>query len=606
MKKVSIYNNIRNIDEGHNITVEKALDRIKTGSSKKTIEDIRHYLLEGDQAAAKKLKTFSLPYVCFSGTFSKRDDKSIIEHSGLAVLDFDHMPDKIIEECKNYLKGCNFVYAVWVSPSGNGLKVLVRIPDSIEEHKDYYIGIVKYFSKDYEDYIDETSINLSRACFESYDPDIYVNKDAEEFVEKFVKETTATITHQTIRTDYTKINIAANIIRNSVEGEMHKRLLDASNLMGGYIATGYVSEEEAKRILLEEIIAKGKEGDDLKAAEVAIQKGIDYGKTRPLSELLAAVSEEEILDGILTLDKVKEQMESNYLHGAKKGETTGVDHIDKVFKWMKGFTYVFAGYANHGKSEFLNYLMLMKSLKDGYKWAVFTPEGHTPDTFYDNLIHMYSGQTTDHRSGNQITRSEYWKAANFIKEHFYYIYPKKEHSAENINAIFKYLIDHEGVDGCVIDPYNQLSFDSSGTEYLQIRNFLQTQRRFYIENNVIGIIVAHPKNPNPNDNGSIDPPQVYQISGGAEWNNKSDVIMTYHRPNFYSDITDTSCIFGTKKIKRQKDMALPGDINMMFDRKKNRFLFLDPSISQSWIDYIDIHFENEMKVKPNNNLENLF
>ena len=130
--------------------------------------------------------------------------------------------------------------------------------------------------------------------------------------------------------------------------------------------------------------------------------------------------------------------------------------------------------------------------------------------------------------------------------------------------------------------------------------------RFYIENNVIGIIVAHPKNPNPNDNGSIDPPQVYQISGGAEWNNKSDVIMTYHRPNFYSDITDTSCIFGTKKIKRQKDMALPGDINMMFDRKKNRFLFLDPSISQSWIDYIDIHFENEMKVKPNNNLENLF
>ena len=56
------------------------------------------------------------------------------------------MPDKIIEECKNYLKGCNFVYAVWVSPSGNGLKVLVRIPDSIEEHKDYYIGIVKYFS----------------------------------------------------------------------------------------------------------------------------------------------------------------------------------------------------------------------------------------------------------------------------------------------------------------------------------------------------------------------------------------------------------------------------------------------------------------------------
>jgi len=604
MKKVSIYNNIRNIDDGHNINIETALDRIKTGTSKKTIEDIRHYLSEGDQEAAKKLKTFSLPYVCFSGTFSKRDDSSIVEHSGFAILDFDHMPDDVMQSCKEFLMGCNFIYSFWVSPSGDGLKVLAKIPANVEEHKDYYIGLVKYFEK-FEGYVDETSINLSRACFESYDTDIYINKDAEEFVDKYIEESAVTITNTQIRTDYAKINIAANIIRSSISGEMHKRLLDASNLMGGYIATGYVGEEEAIRVLTEEIIAKGKEGEDLKAAIIAIKKGIKYGKTRPLSELLAAVSEEDILDGIITLDKVKEQMTTNYSEGSKKGESTGIPPVDKVFKWMKGFTYVFAGYANHGKSEFLNYVMLMKSLKDGYKWAVFTPEGHTADTFYDNLIHMYTGQTTDYRSNEQVSKEKYWEAATFIKKHFFYIYPKKEHSAENINAIFKYLIDHEGVNGCVIDPYNQLAFDSTGTEYLQIRNFLQTQRRFYIENNVIGVIVAHPKNPNPNDNGSIDPPQVYQISGGAEWNNKSDVIMTYHRPNFYVDIGDTACVFGTKKIKRQKDMALPGDIDMRFDRKKNRFVFLNPQISQAWIDYIQLHFDNQ-QVKPNTNLNNLF
>lgn len=606
MKKVSIYNNIRNIDDGHNITIEKALDRIKTGSSKKTIEDIRTYLKEGDQVEAKKLKTFSLPYVCFSGTFSKRDDKSIIEHSGYAILDFDHMPIDILEDCKKALMGCNFIYSFWISPSGDGLKVLAKIPALIEDHKEYYIGLIKYFSA-YDGYIDETSINLSRACFESYDPDIYINNDAEEFVEKYKEEkVAATITNQGIKTDYAKVNIAANIIRRAIPGEMHAKLLDAANLMGGYIATNIVSEGEAKRILLQEIISKGKEGEELKAAETAIQKGIDYGKTRPLSELLAAVSQEEIIEGIITLDKVKEQMSNNYANGSKKGEDTGINHVDKVFKWMKGFTYVFAGYANHGKSEFLNYLMLMKSLKDGYKWAVFTPEGHTADTFYDNLIHMYTGQTTDYRSDNQVSKQVYWEAAQFIKEHFFYIYPKKEHSAENINAIFKYLIDNEGIDGCVIDPYNQLAFDSTGSEYLQIRNFLQIQRRFYIENNVIGLIVAHPKNPSPNDNGSIDPPQVYQISGGAEWNNKSDVIMTYHRPNFYVDIGDTACVFGTKKIKRQKDMALPGDIDMKFDRRKNRFMFFDPQVSQSWIDYIDLHFKSNNKVNPNNNLENLF
>jgi len=82
--------------------------------------------------------------------------------------------------------------------------------------------------------------------------------------------------------------------------------------------------------------------------------------------------------------------------------------------------------------------------------------------------------------------------------------------------------------------------------------------------------------------------------------------MTYHRPNFYVDIGDTACVFGTKKIKRQKDMALPGDIDMKFDRRKNRFMFFDPQVSQSWIDYIDLHFKSNNKVNPNNNLENLF
>ena len=551
MSKVSIYSDIRNIDRGHNIDIDLALERIKLGRSKDIVEQIRYNLKEGNLEEAKKLKTFKLPYVCFSGTFTRRDDDSIVDHSGFAILDFDHLPEDIMVECKNFLKGHTFVHSYWRSPSGDGLKVLIRIPNSIQDHKDYYLGIVKHFSE-YKEYLDETSINLSRACFESYDPQIYINEDSEEFVEKYVSVAITYTAPESIRTDYAKVNVAANIIRHSLPGEMHAN-----------------------------------------------------GKTRPLSELLAAANEEEILEGILTLDKVKDQMAANFKFGSKKGMTTGIPHVDRVFKWMKGFTYVFAGYANHGKTEFLNYLMLMKSLKDGFKWAVFSPEGHTPDTFYDNLIHMYAGQTTDHRSDNQLSMTRYWEAAEFIKKHFFFIYPKKEHSAENINAIFKYLVDKENVDGCVIDPYNQLSFDSTGSEYLQIRNFLQLQRRFYIENNVIGIIVAHPKNPSPNDNGSIDPPQVYQISGGAEWNNKSDVIMTYHRPNFYVDISDTACIFGTKKVKRQKDMALPGDIDMRFDRKTNRFVFLDPSVSQSFIDYMQEHFDSQ-KVQPNNNLENLF
>ena len=31
-----------------------------------------------------------MPSICFSGTFSRREDKAIIQHSGLICLDFDN------------------------------------------------------------------------------------------------------------------------------------------------------------------------------------------------------------------------------------------------------------------------------------------------------------------------------------------------------------------------------------------------------------------------------------------------------------------------------------------------------------------------------------
>jgi len=68
-----------------------------------------------------------------------------------------------------------YTYTVFVSPSGNGLKVLVRIPKEPENHKNYFLSLDKHFNSEY---FDKTSKNISRVCYESYDPLIYINTNA--------------------------------------------------------------------------------------------------------------------------------------------------------------------------------------------------------------------------------------------------------------------------------------------------------------------------------------------------------------------------------------------------------------------------------------------
>jgi hypothetical protein len=143
------------------------------------LEQIRN---EQDKDARNELKK-SLPCYLFSGTFSARKDDSLVEHSGLICLDFDGFKDdETLKTWRETLESNEFTMAVFTSPSGNGLKSIVKIPKcDKDEHKLYFIALEKYFESEY---FDKTSKNISRACFESYDPNIFVNMDSTEWTQK--------------------------------------------------------------------------------------------------------------------------------------------------------------------------------------------------------------------------------------------------------------------------------------------------------------------------------------------------------------------------------------------------------------------------------------
>ena len=184
--KVTIFKNIKETITPYHVELDIILNRIKDGSdSKVLVQKIRKEKKKSQRNELKK----QLPAICFSGTFNKRADNSLIVHSGIICLDFDGYPNfKVLMEDKESISNNKYVYSVFVSPSGNGLKVLVKIPQDSENHTKYFNSLENYFNSEY---FDKTSKNISRVCYESFDPIIHINKkssiwdkiEEEEYIE---------------------------------------------------------------------------------------------------------------------------------------------------------------------------------------------------------------------------------------------------------------------------------------------------------------------------------------------------------------------------------------------------------------------------------------
>jgi hypothetical protein len=171
----TIYKNLFEISTPFHKDVNFILQRIKEGKSKELVERIRS---EANKEERNKLKE-KLPAIIFSGIFANREDTSIKAHSGLICLDFDNYTTSSLlkEDINRFIKD-EYSFAVFKSPSGNGIKVLVKIPPIKENHKGYFNALDKYYNSEN---FDKQCSNISRVCYESYDPDIFINENSKVF-----------------------------------------------------------------------------------------------------------------------------------------------------------------------------------------------------------------------------------------------------------------------------------------------------------------------------------------------------------------------------------------------------------------------------------------
>jgi twinkle protein len=292
-------------------------------------------------------------------------------------------------------------------------------------------------------------------------------------------------------------------------------------------------------------------------------------------------SESIPVDGIYYVDDIFPSMLENFKNGVQLAPKTHFGPMDEFFRWKKGEINLIVGHANHGKTTLALQMMLTKSVYDDWKWAIFSPENYPATDFYDDLIEMYIGKWLD-----RMSEDEYTEGAHFIDSHIFYVYPDDGHDINSINEKFRYLVLKKGIDGVLIDPFNQLDHVQKPyqREDQYLSETLKDIKRFALLNCVSYNIVAHPVKQQREQDKSLPPVDMYDISGGAMWANKSDNIISYYRPNHHLDKTSPEVRIYIQKIKRRRTGGKPGEFDMRLNWEIKRFVdqfsgipFLNPN-----------------------------
>ena len=520
--QVTIFKNVFDKENPYVVPLQTALQRIQSGKSSTLVTDVR---------SGNKEKKKELPVVCFSGEFLSRSDDALFEHSGFIVLDFDHVD---VDATKRALATDDFIHSCWTSPSGNGVQALVKITNP-ERHRDHFRALIKYFERTHGLELDESGINESRACFESYDPDIIIKDDFTKFghfTTEFAEAQTPT-NEAYDHTDYMKLNLAARMIRQAKDGEKWITLNRAAILCGGYVAAGRMEEDEVIRILFREVCKREVDNED--HAKQTIIAGIEKGKQMPIRDIIdeekSAQREMLLNDGdmsFISSDDEDFRWIDDYSQGKIEiGLDTGDPKLDQYFRYKKEFVIV-NGHSNVGKTTTMLYMIVNSAIRHNWKWVLYSSENRTASVKMSLMQFALDKKVAD------MTYTERKEAYKWVQEHFT-INNNQIYSYSDIILFMEKVMRQQHVDAIFVDPYNSLRLDMKNSSigvhdyhYEAASEFLT----FSKANNVAVWLNMHAvteaqrrKGPD----GLPVAPYAEDTEGGGKFVNRADCFMTIHR-----------------------------------------------------------------------------
>ena len=225
---VSVGANIRNTNFKKEVELYRVFDFMEKDLM---LEAKIHTIRKTKDSDKKDTLKANLPYFV-SGTFKSRKNKEL-KKAHLLIYDFDHCIDKDLESFDFTV--CNQILAAFVSPSGDGLKIICKLSEPVTSHV-VFSQIYKHYQPQIDELVSEiigkevhsdNTSDVARACYfssgkvyrnENVVPlDTDIPEEEPEKVEVKKQDTKSSVANQEINK-----NLAMAYFNKAVESELNK------------------------------------------------------------------------------------------------------------------------------------------------------------------------------------------------------------------------------------------------------------------------------------------------------------------------------------------------------------------------------------------------
>ena len=259
-----------------------------------------------------------------------------------------------------------------------------------------------------------------------------------------------------------------------------------------------------------------------------------------------------------------------------RGESTGWEALDELFRVRAGDLTVVTGFPSSGKSEWVDALNMNLAKNLGWKFAVCSFE-NPPMEHISKLAQKHAGLPFHEGPSMRMSEDELQGAITWINRQFFFIQAVDE--APTIDWILDTMqaaVMRYGINGFVIDPYNKIEHKRTGgmneTEY--VAYVLNRVKNFALMTDTHCWFIAHPGKPQRAKDAGSKPPQapnLYDISGSAHWTNIADIGISVHRPWNTDDGTlSSNAEIHVKKV-RWKWVGEPGIRTLSYSSFTGRY-----------------------------------
>lgn len=162
-------------------TTPEVIHDIRTGVEQQKIISLRQLLLDGKQEQYDKDKKSLRGFTPSASYAGRRKADFLKEYNSNIILDIDELTPFMLLQVRSIAEQCQFTYACFTSPSGEGMKIIVRTTATVETHRKTFIAVAAYYDDLLNVFIDPSGKDIQRLCFYSHDPTAYLNEQSEIF-----------------------------------------------------------------------------------------------------------------------------------------------------------------------------------------------------------------------------------------------------------------------------------------------------------------------------------------------------------------------------------------------------------------------------------------